>query len=72
MDPNSAGNAQYNRWNEDNINMNVTNSQSGVMGLYNRACTGNVGIVVKVAGALTALVSVYMIGYVTGYYVHRC
>lgn len=31
MEPNSAGAVQYNRWNEDNINMNVEGSQSSWM-----------------------------------------
>ena len=39
---------------------------------YNRLCTGSMGMVVKVAGGVTALVSVYLLGYVTGYYVHKC
>lgn len=40
--------------------------------IYNRMCTGPVGVVVKTAGALVALVGIYIFGYVTGYYVHRC
>lgn len=40
--------------------------------IYNRVCTGKIGIVVKAVGALSALVTIYIIGYVTGYYVHRC
>ncbi|XP_061552554.1 small integral membrane protein 1 [Phycodurus eques] len=72
MDTNGAGSVQYDRWNEDNINMNVEASQSTVTKLYNRMCTGNTGIAVKAAAALAALVSVYIIGYVTGYYVHKC
>ncbi|XP_060913905.1 small integral membrane protein 1 [Labrus bergylta] len=70
MDSNGAGNVQYNRWNEDNINMNVEASQS--TGIHNRVCVGSTGLAIKVAGALAALVSIYIIGYVTGYYVHRC
>uniref|UniRef100_A0A8C2Z5P5 Small integral membrane protein 1 n=1 Tax=Cyclopterus lumpus TaxID=8103 RepID=A0A8C2Z5P5_CYCLU len=69
MDSNSAGSAgsvQYDRWNEDNINLNVEASH-----IYNRVCNGRWGVAVKTAGALAALVSVYVIGYVTGYYVHR-
>uniref|UniRef100_A0A665X7A7 Small integral membrane protein 1 n=1 Tax=Echeneis naucrates TaxID=173247 RepID=A0A665X7A7_ECHNA len=66
MDPNTTGTVQYDRWNEDNINMNVETS------LHNRICVGNTGIVMKTAGALAALVSIYIIGYVTGYYIHRC
>ncbi|CAB1336403.1 unnamed protein product [Coregonus sp. 'balchen'] len=69
MDPNTAG-VQYNRWNEDNINLNVAGT--GVTGLYNRVCTGTLGIVIKVAGALAALVAVYIIGYLIGYYAHKC
>ncbi|GAA6223470.1 small integral membrane protein 1 [Lates japonicus] len=72
MDSEGASSVQYDRWNEDNINMNVEASQSTVMRLYNRVCVGSTGMAVKVAGALAALVSIYIIGYVTGYYVHRC
>ncbi|XP_071772755.1 small integral membrane protein 1 [Centroberyx gerrardi] len=72
MDADGAGSVQYDRWNEDNINMDVAAPQSGVMRLYHRVCTGNTGVVVKAAGALAALVSIYIIGYVTGYYVHKC
>ncbi|KAI3357122.1 hypothetical protein L3Q82_015589 [Scortum barcoo] len=72
MDSNGAGSVQYDCWNEDNINMNVESSQTTWMRIYNRVCVGSTGKVVKVAGALAALVSIYIIGYVTGYYVHRC
>nr|XP_046253210.1 small integral membrane protein 1 [Scatophagus argus] len=72
MDSNNAGSVQYDRWNEDNINMNVEAPQSTLMRIYNRMCTGSTGIAVKTAGALSALVAIYIIGYVTGYYVHRC
>ncbi|KAM9350926.1 small integral membrane protein 1 [Symphorus nematophorus] len=72
MDSHSAGSVQYDRWNEDNINMNTGRPQSTVMTLYDRVCVGNAGIAVKAAGALAALVSIYIIGYVTGYYIHRC
>ncbi|CAB1427265.1 unnamed protein product [Pleuronectes platessa] len=72
MDSNGAGSVQYDRWNEDNVNMNVEASQSTGMRIYNRVCVGNTGVVVKTAGALAALVSIYIIGYATGYYIHRC
>uniref|UniRef100_A0A3P8YN13 Small integral membrane protein 1 n=1 Tax=Esox lucius TaxID=8010 RepID=A0A3P8YN13_ESOLU len=80
MDSNTAG-AQYNRWNEDNINLNVAGTdplfftdiiRSVLRRVYNRYCTGTLGIALKVGGAVAALVAVYMIGYVTGYYVHKC
>uniref|UniRef100_A0A3Q3MD69 Small integral membrane protein 1 n=1 Tax=Mastacembelus armatus TaxID=205130 RepID=A0A3Q3MD69_9TELE len=83
MDSNSAGSVQYDRWNEDNINMNIEASHSAtacllclsfsyIYRIYNSVCIGNTGIAVKTAGALAALVSIYIIGYVTGYYIHRC
>ncbi|KAG7520667.1 hypothetical protein JOB18_033796 [Solea senegalensis] len=72
MDSIKAGSVQYDRWNEDDINMNVETSQSAVMRLYVRICAGSHGTAVKTAGSLAALVSIYIIGYVTGYYIHRC
>uniref|UniRef100_A0A8C9X0X4 Small integral membrane protein 1 n=1 Tax=Sander lucioperca TaxID=283035 RepID=A0A8C9X0X4_SANLU len=67
MDSNSASSVQYDRWNEDNINMKVDAPQ-----IYDTVCNSSSGVAVKAAGALAALVSIYVIGYVTGYYVHRC
>ncbi|KAM7410960.1 hypothetical protein PAMA_021092 [Pampus argenteus] len=72
MDSSRGGSVQYDRWKENNINMNVKASQSTMMRVYSIVCIGSTGIAVKVAGALAALVSIYIIGYVTGYYVHRC
>ncbi|KAI2661731.1 small integral membrane 1 [Labeo rohita] len=71
MEPNETS-VQYNRWNEDNLNMQVPHSQSRLTGLYNRLCTGRLGIVMKVAISLTLMVVIFIVGYVTGYYVHRC
>uniref|UniRef100_A0A3Q1FP11 Small integral membrane protein 1 n=1 Tax=Acanthochromis polyacanthus TaxID=80966 RepID=A0A3Q1FP11_9TELE len=70
VEPTGTGNVQYDRWNEDNINMNVEASQS--TRIYDRACTGTTGILVKAAAAVVGAVLVFVIGYVTGYYVHRC
>ncbi|XP_008292146.1 small integral membrane protein 1 [Stegastes partitus] len=72
MEPNGTGSVQYDRWNEDNINMNVEASQSTTTRIRNTMCTGPTGIAVKVVGALVATVLVFIIGYVAGYYVHRC
>ncbi|KAL1021079.1 hypothetical protein UPYG_G00008490 [Umbra pygmaea] len=68
MDSNTDG--MQRRWNEDNINLNVAGT--GLTGFYNRFCTGTMGIALKVSGALALLVAVYMIGYITGYYIHKC
>ncbi|XP_036388392.1 small integral membrane protein 1 [Megalops cyprinoides] len=71
MEDKEAG-VQYNRWNDDNINLDVAASQSRMMRVYDRLCTGNTGIAVKVAVAVAVLIIIYVIGYVTGYYVHKC
>lgn len=72
QDSANGGNVQFQRWNEDNINMNVEGSQSTPTRIYNRFCVGTTGIILKAAAALVALVVIYILGYVTGYYVHRC
>uniref|UniRef100_A0A8C2JT60 Small integral membrane protein 1 n=1 Tax=Cyprinus carpio TaxID=7962 RepID=A0A8C2JT60_CYPCA len=78
----SEASVQYNRWSEDNMNMQVSyywsesnNSCQSCLypySHYNRLCTGRLGIVMKVAASLTMMVVVYIVGYITGYYVHRC
>ncbi|XP_026105458.1 small integral membrane protein 1-like [Carassius auratus] len=68
----SEASVQYDRWNEDNMNMQEPHSQSRLIGLYNRLCTGRLGIVMKVGASLTMMVVIYTVGYITGYYVHRC
>lgn len=40
--------------------------------IYNKLCTGQLGVVVRVAGSLAVMASMYILGYVTGYYVHKC
>ncbi|XP_072536945.1 small integral membrane protein 1 [Salminus brasiliensis] len=65
-------NVQYNRWNEDNINLNVEASRTSLNGIYNKLCTGQLGIAVRVAGSLAVMSAMYILGYITGYYVHKC
>ncbi|KAM6924916.1 small integral membrane protein 1 [Xenentodon cancila] len=72
MEPNNGSSVEYNRWNDDNINMNVEASQPLLRRIFNRVCVGSTGMALKIAGAVAALVSIYIIGYTTGYYVHRC
>ncbi|XP_016415240.1 small integral membrane protein 1-like [Sinocyclocheilus rhinocerous] len=63
----SETSVQYNRWNEDNMNMQVPHSQSRLIGLYNRLCTGRLGIVMKGTTSLTVMEVIYIVGYITGY-----
>ncbi|KAK7884761.1 hypothetical protein WMY93_027884 [Mugilogobius chulae] len=72
MDSNTGARVHYDRWNEDNINVDVEAGQSILTRMYSDMCVGSAGVTVKVAGALAALVSLYILGYVTGFYVHKC
>uniref|UniRef100_A0A3Q0S620 Small integral membrane protein 1 n=1 Tax=Amphilophus citrinellus TaxID=61819 RepID=A0A3Q0S620_AMPCI len=78
MESTGTSSVQYDRWNEDNINMNVERQLTPssflplIHRIYSRMCTGSTGIAVKAAGAVAALVAAYMLGYVTGYHIHRC
>uniref|UniRef100_A0A8B9GQI1 Small integral membrane protein 1 n=1 Tax=Astyanax mexicanus TaxID=7994 RepID=A0A8B9GQI1_ASTMX len=40
--------------------------------MYNKLCTGQLGIAVRVAGSLAVMAAMYILGYITGYYVHKC
>ncbi|XP_072304653.1 small integral membrane protein 1 [Eucyclogobius newberryi] len=72
MESNTGARVQYDRWNEDNINVDVEAGQTTMSRMYSRVCVGTAGITVKAAGALAALISLYILGYVTGFYVHKC
>uniref|UniRef100_A0AAQ4QTW9 Small integral membrane protein 1 n=1 Tax=Gasterosteus aculeatus aculeatus TaxID=481459 RepID=A0AAQ4QTW9_GASAC len=65
MESNSVASVQYDR-------VSLSLSLCCTYRIYNRVCNGRMGVVVKTAGALAALVFVYILGYLTGYYVHTC
>uniref|UniRef100_A0A3B3YBG3 Uncharacterized protein n=1 Tax=Poecilia mexicana TaxID=48701 RepID=A0A3B3YBG3_9TELE len=56
----------------DHLQLENLSASSSAGLLIQKVCTGYTGIVLKGVGALVALVVIYVIGYVTGYYVHRC
>uniref|UniRef100_A0A4X2M6G1 Uncharacterized protein n=1 Tax=Vombatus ursinus TaxID=29139 RepID=A0A4X2M6G1_VOMUR len=37
-----------------------------------KLCTGKLGIAMKVAGGIVLFWVIFIIGYVTGYYIHKC
>ncbi|XP_069774427.1 small integral membrane protein 1 [Narcine bancroftii] len=67
---------QYCRWNDntqEQVTINVSKIEStGCKRVYSKLCTGRLGIVMKALGGVATLVITFIIGYVTGYYVHRC
>ncbi|XP_032619742.1 small integral membrane protein 1 [Chelonoidis abingdonii] len=67
---------QYSRWNNsscDEVSVNTSTAEvSGCKRIYMKLCTGKIGIAVKVIGGNILFWMVFVIGYVTGYYVHKC
>ncbi|XP_056660806.1 small integral membrane protein 1-like [Monodelphis domestica] len=66
---------QYSQWNnsQDEVSMNVsTPENSGCERVYNKLCTGKLGIAMKVVGGIVLFWVIFIIGYVTGYYIHKC
>ncbi|XP_028922441.1 small integral membrane protein 1 [Ornithorhynchus anatinus] len=67
---------QYSRWNDNNrdeVNMTVSSTEaSACHRLYGKLCTGKLGIAMKVVGGLGLFWIIFIVGYVTGYYVHKC
>uniref|UniRef100_UPI00398EE5A7 small integral membrane protein 1 n=1 Tax=Pristiophorus japonicus TaxID=55135 RepID=UPI00398EE5A7 len=67
---------QYSRWNDsaqDQVTINVSAIEAtGCKRIYNKLCTGKLGIVMKVLGGIVVFWIIFLIGYMTGYYVHKC
>ncbi|XP_016282927.1 small integral membrane protein 1-like [Monodelphis domestica] len=66
---------QYNQWNnsQDEVSMSVsTLESSGCERVYNKLCTGKLGIAMKVVGGIVLFWVLFIIGYVTWYYIHKC
>ncbi|OCT72769.1 hypothetical protein XELAEV_18035751mg [Xenopus laevis] len=70
MQPQESIGVQYSRWNENNqdqVSVNTNTTEAPVWRrVYTILCTGKLGIAMKVAGII------FIIGYVTGYSVHKC
>ncbi|XP_043819076.1 small integral membrane protein 1-like [Dromiciops gliroides] len=74
MEPQESG-VQYSRWsnNQDEVSMNVQASESsGCEWIYTKLCTGKLGIAMKVTGGIIMFWIIFIIGYVTSYYIHKC
>ncbi|XP_044527166.1 small integral membrane protein 1 [Gracilinanus agilis] len=74
MEPQESA-VQYSRWNnsQDEVSMSVsTPESSGCERVYNKLCTGKLGIAMKVVGGIVLFWVIFIIGYVTGYYIHKC
>ncbi|XP_039610882.1 small integral membrane protein 1 [Polypterus senegalus] len=50
----------------------ISSEPSRMMGYYNTVCTGTLGLGLKAVGLIVAIIFIFIIGYITGYYVHKC
>ncbi|XP_053545856.1 small integral membrane protein 1 [Bombina bombina] len=76
MQPQETPGVQYSRWNDNNQDeVSINTSSTGAptwRRVYNVLCTGKIGVALKVVGGLALFWIIFIIGYVTGYYVHKC
>ncbi|XP_078498764.1 small integral membrane protein 1 isoform X2 [Lissotriton helveticus] len=76
MQPQDTAGVQYSRWNDssqDEVSVSTTPAEASKWNrLYNLLCTGKCGIAVKVIGGMALFWIIFIIGYLTGYYVHKC
>ncbi|EHB18895.1 hypothetical protein GW7_14664 [Heterocephalus glaber] len=67
----------YSRWednSQDEVSVAAVSSTeaSGCKAVFRKLCTGKLGIAVKVLGGVALFWAIFILGYVTGYYVHKC
>ncbi|XP_030041516.1 small integral membrane protein 1 [Microcaecilia unicolor] len=75
MQPQEGSGVQYSRWNnsaQDEVSVNTSTQGTAWNRFYTTLCTGRIGIAVKVLGGITLFWIIFIIGYVTGYYIHKC
>lgn len=67
---------QYSRWNDnaqEQVTINISAIETTVYKrIYNKLCTGRLGIAMKTLGGVAVSVVIFIIGYMTGYHVHKC
>ncbi|XP_057606783.1 small integral membrane protein 1 [Hippopotamus amphibius kiboko] len=65
---------QYRRW-EDEVRVASgpgAEEAPGWKRVSRKLCSGKLGISLKVLGGVVLFWAVFILGYVTGYYVHKC
>ncbi|KAK7817275.1 hypothetical protein U0070_004412 [Myodes glareolus] len=69
---------RYSRWDNssrDEVSMTAmssTEEPSCYRRLSQKLCSGKLGIAMKVLGGVALFWIIFILGYVTGYYVHKC
>ncbi|XP_054439352.1 small integral membrane protein 1 [Pteronotus mesoamericanus] len=64
---------QYSRWEEVSVGAaSGVEEASSCEGLSRRLCSGKLGVTMKVLGGVALFWVVFILGYVTGYFIHKC
>uniref|UniRef100_A0A8C3X9W6 Small integral membrane protein 1 (Vel blood group) n=1 Tax=Catagonus wagneri TaxID=51154 RepID=A0A8C3X9W6_9CETA len=71
---------QYSRWEDGGRDeLSVANGPgpgaeeaSGWARVSQKLCSGKLGVFLKVLGGVALFWAVFILGYITGYYVHKC
>ncbi|XP_048206085.1 small integral membrane protein 1-like [Perognathus longimembris pacificus] len=76
MQPPESG-VHYSRWDDslrDEVSVAAVSSTeaSCCRRTFQKLCTGKLGVVMKVLGGIALFWAIFIPGYVTGYYVHKC
>ncbi|XP_026916434.1 small integral membrane protein 1 [Acinonyx jubatus] len=72
------GGVQYSRWDDssrDEVHVaavSSTEEASSWARISRKLCSGKLGIALKVLGGVALFWAVFILGYITGYYVHKC
>ncbi|KAL4666966.1 hypothetical protein H8958_019337 [Nasalis larvatus] len=68
----------YSRWEDgsrDGVSLGAVSSTeeaSSCRRISQKLCTGKLGIAMKVLGGVALFWIIFILGYLTGYYVHKC
>nr|XP_035945462.1 small integral membrane protein 1 [Halichoerus grypus]XP_035945463.1 small integral membrane protein 1 [Halichoerus grypus]XP_035945464.1 small integral membrane protein 1 [Halichoerus grypus] len=77
MQPQESG-VHYSRWDDrgrDEVHVVAGSSPEEAWTwerISRKLCSGKLGIAMKVLGGLALFWAVFILGYLTGYYVHKC
>ncbi|XP_006876582.1 PREDICTED: small integral membrane protein 1-like [Chrysochloris asiatica] len=77
MQPRESG-VQYSQWKDsslDEVSMVAMSDNEGASPckrVCQKLCMGKLGITVKVVNGVVLFYTIFILGYATGYYVHKC
>ncbi|XP_044919552.1 small integral membrane protein 1 [Mustela nigripes] len=77
MQPQESG-VQYSRWDDrsqDEVHVAAGSSAEAPWSwerISQKLCSGKLGIAMKVLGGVAVFWVIFILGYLTGYYVHKC